>query len=69
MAKGIHSKHRSRARRSSPENVSSRLQLHARTAADLAERDLLAAILDAAAEHHGVETYLSRSRRASSQIH
>ena len=60
MAKGIHSKHRSRARRSSPENVSLRLHLHARTAADLAERDLLAAILDAAAEDHRVESYLSR---------
>ncbi len=60
MAKGIHSKYRSRARRLSPERVPSRLHIHTRTAADLAERDFLAAILDAAAEDGGVESYLSQ---------
>jgi PAS domain S-box-containing protein len=36
------------------------LHTHTRNAADLAERDLLAAILDAAAEDRGVERYLSQ---------
>ncbi len=60
MAKGIHSKHRSRARRPSPEKAPSRLQTHAQTTADLADRDFLAAILDAASEDHGLDKYLSQ---------
>jgi|GEM_PF-408504 len=60
MAKGIHSKYRSRASKPSPVRAPSRLHIHTRTAADLAERDFLAAILDAAAEYGGVESYLSQ---------
>src|SRR5512139_2615274 len=60
MAKGIRSRYRSRLSRPSPERAPSRLHIHTRTAADLAERDFLAAILDAAAEDAGVESYLSQ---------
>jgi len=59
MAKAIRSRYRSRARDPSPKTAPSRSQRHTHASSLLAQRDLLAAILDAAADRH-LEKYLSQ---------
>jgi PAS domain S-box-containing protein len=58
MAKVTRSRHRSRARKPSPKTAPS--QRHTQAASDLAQRDLLAGILDAALENGDPEKYLSQ---------
>jgi PAS domain S-box-containing protein len=58
MGKVIRSRHRSRAGKPSPKTAPS--QRHTQAASDLAQRDLLAGILDAALENGDLEKYLSQ---------
>ena len=58
MAKVTRSRHRSRARKPAPNAAPSQRQADA--SSDMAQRDLLAGILDAASENGGLEKYLSQ---------